>query len=261
MKSARLKLARAEEHLTVLDAEIRRYFDSKPHRVTKERYEQNRGAMFVEVIRDFPEAIATLAGDAAHNLRSAPDHVVYAVSRSRFRRGSYFPVCTCERDYLGPRDDGRPARRSEGLGGVPEKLLAVFDAAQPYVRGDDAAKHPLACVTRLDNADKHRAIQPASAIVDVWQSVFVQTQPRPDPTVSGVLHIDWLAQGVRLALGKQTKVLEWTIDPPPPPADVRVQIEPRIDVSFGKRTTMADLYAARDLIAEQNIGPVEAKIS
>jgi hypothetical protein len=259
LESARHKLKRAEEHLDALDAGIRAYFDTNPHRVTQQRDGHGRGIMEVEVVRDFPPELALIAGDAAHNLRSVVDHVVYAVSAGRYRRSSYFPVCTRQADYIGPREDDRVPMREDGLRGIPEGLLTIFDAAQPYLRLDSAHTHPLACVARLDNADKHRAIQPALAVVDALGNIHVKAPPRPGATDRGTFHFDWIAQGKRLTVGEKTEVLKWSIDPIPN-GDVRVRVEPRVDVSFGQRATMVDLLAARDLIRDEIVAAVEAKI-
>jgi hypothetical protein len=46
-------------------------------------------------------------------------------------------------EYFGPRKGELRPMRDHGLGGVPEELLEIFDAARPFNRGNNADAHPL----------------------------------------------------------------------------------------------------------------------
>lgn len=259
MKSPRLKLGRAEAHLRELDAAVRGYLVDA-HRVTSEFDTHDWNTVLVEVVKPFPDHLGLLAGDAAHNMRSALDHIVYAVSRGRAKRGSFFPIATREVDYLGPREEDRRPMRDEGLGGVPAALLAVFDSAQPYLSGDDAEIHPFACIARLDNADKHRTIQLGLVVVKEPNSITITTQHTPEGAEGSYAEIEWLAINRPLALGKETEVCRWRINPPQPEgAEVDVKLRPYLVVSFGQRATTADLFLAWTRVSEL-IDTIETKI-
>jgi hypothetical protein len=262
LRSARLKFDRAVRQLEELDQAIRGSFDGKPYLITNEKDSDSSGVLSVEIVRDFPEDVGLLAGETAHGFRCALDHVVYAVSSGRTKARSYFPICTVEADYIGPRENCLQPMRDSGLGGVPKKLLTVFDAAQPYHRRKRATQHPLARLARLDNADKHRVIQPAATVAQDLASIHLKHDPRPLPSGEPrQAHVEWLIAGQALECRKKTDVFRWAISPDlPPDTDVNVRLQPRMTVAFGNACTIKDLYATRDLIITEIIEPIEAKL-
>ena len=166
--SPRLKLERAGEHLKALHAELVAYTERQPHHFTSQVDSEGWTVVSLEIVRPMPEVIPVIAGDAIHCLRSALDHIVYAVSTGSKRRRGYWPICIKEADYLLPRGAPpceRPSMREEGLGGVPESILTIIDGAQPYHGRDRANEHVLAVIGRLDNADKHRVVQTALGVL------------------------------------------------------------------------------------------------
>lgn len=259
LDSAKRKFMRAEEQLDCFDRNAREYFASNPHVCTSEPYADGWETYAVEVGGDIPESIESLAGEAAHNLRCVLDHIVYALSPGRDEWSTYFPVCTKEADYLCPRGR-RPSRREEGLGGVPEDLIAIFDAAQPYHRGDDAESHPLACIVRLDNADKHRTIQAASAVVKDTSGFKITIYPNvPATTPIPSFEVEWLTAGKRIPVGEKTEVFRLRITPAYN-GEMDVDVKPNMQILLGDSENAADLFLARDYIRDEVIAPVEAKI-
>jgi hypothetical protein len=101
-------------------------------------------------------------GDAVHNLRSALDHLVWALilteGRVQPNKRTQFPVFEDDTadGWTNPR---RTAQRT--LAAIHPIHGRVIKGIQPYTwksRGKDPALHPLARLSRLDNDDKHRTI-------------------------------------------------------------------------------------------------------
>jgi hypothetical protein len=244
--SARLKLERAGEHLKALHAEVTAYADGHPHRITSQLDSDGWYVVTFEIVRPMPDAISLIAGDAAHCLRSALDHIVYAVSESSKRSGCYWPISARKADYLEPR--GKPgcerlSMREEGLGGVPEHIRAIIDETQPYHAGNRTDTHVFAVLNRLDNADKHRLVQPGIA---VFKDPGMVEATHAD-TIERTLTTNWLALGQPLRMNEKTKILRWRADPPPS-EDVSVKYHPKLGIVFGERGNFDQLVGAREII-------------
>src|SRR5207244_1939643 len=105
----------------------------------------------------------------------------------------------------------RPPMREEGLRAVPEHIRAIIDGTQPYLGGDRAGEHVFAVLSRLDNADKHRVVQSALAVVKDPGTIDTSEIRRGDERT---LHTEWLAVGEALRMNKKTDVLRWRTEPP-----------------------------------------------
>jgi hypothetical protein len=158
MKYIHLKAARALEHLQSLKADLQLYYDSSPCTVTKFSRPEIGRRGFRIAIADPDDRIYLLAGDFAHNLRSALDHVVYAliVHTTKELPGStqvQWPVQTTE-NATGAKTFERQTK------GVPPAPLAVIAELQPYAAGPGEAykRTPLWQLHKLDIVDKHRRI-------------------------------------------------------------------------------------------------------
>src|SRR5205085_5007265 len=101
--SPRLKLERANEHIKAFHSEINAYIERRPHRISSEFDDEGWNVVSVEVVRPMPDAVPLILGDAVHCLRSALDHIVYAVGTGAKRARGYWPVCVEEDTYLKPR--------------------------------------------------------------------------------------------------------------------------------------------------------------
>lgn len=73
------KIARGREHIAELTAEINGFLETEPYAVDRQLELDGRVDLYV-VSRDTPApaSIGLLIGDAAHNLRSALDHLAIA---------------------------------------------------------------------------------------------------------------------------------------------------------------------------------------
>jgi hypothetical protein len=164
---AREKVLRAYKHLQIATRMIRRFVrndcgvDSKFNPKTGE---------FEVIARmpDPPPIIGLLIGDCVHNLRSALDHIVYALIATNPLRGgaapsakAQFPICDTRAGYRHQID------KLKRLDGIPDAVAALIATLQPYntrEKGLDHTLHPLWVLNKLDNIDKHRRLTLASGV-------------------------------------------------------------------------------------------------
>jgi hypothetical protein len=136
------------ELLLQLDEQLHHYLDSDP--IALQRQLQPDGetvAIALRVTQPPPIMLSLLVGEVAHQLRSALDHLAYALVQRAGNtptRFTSFPVLTA-----------RPAKGIKIAGGVTPQALAAVDGLQPYQRAD-AEAHPLHVLNTLWNIDKHR---------------------------------------------------------------------------------------------------------
>ncbi len=234
--SPRLKLERAREHIEALDTGFRAYTNRHPHRLTNELDDDGWNIVCIEIIRPIPESLSLIAGDAAHCIRSALDHIVYAVSTgsTNAKRRGYWPICVTEGEYLRPRGKApceRPSMRDEGLASVPEPIRAIIDTTQPYLGGNRASEHVFAVISRLDNADKHRVVQPAIAVVKDAGTIEAARATPGNPVT---LREEWFDFGRPLSLEEKTKVLRWRTEPALAADEVSMKLNPSLTIVFGE---------------------------
>lgn len=145
---ARAKVARALELLFQFDDRLHEYLDADP--ITLERQIQPDGetvAIALRVSQPVPIELSLLLGEITHQMRSALDHLAYALVKAAGNvptRRTAFPVLLTA-PPSGLRIDG----------GVGPAALAAVEDLQPYQRRDGST-HPLHVLTELWNIDKHR---------------------------------------------------------------------------------------------------------
>jgi hypothetical protein len=120
--------------------------------------------------------------------------------------------------------------REEGIGAVPEYLRTFIDESQPYHGGDRADEHVFAVLSRLDNADKHRLVQPVLGVIKDPGDIE-RTHPTADDGKK--LTVEWLGIEKPLRMNEKTEVLRWKTDPPSD--EVYVTYKPHLTVLFGER--------------------------
>jgi hypothetical protein len=140
--------------------------------------------------RQPPPMLGVIAGEVAHSVRSALDHLAYQLVNYDSRRETHsgFPIATSPTDYFGPLADRTPMRE-KGLPGVAAPFLDVIDNFQPFkARPDSPGDDPLAMLANFANRDKHRFIHPVFAThhqVDVTVAV---TEPGFQGRLESVPH-------------------------------------------------------------------------
>jgi len=103
----------------------------------------------------------TMIGDYIQNVRSALDHVIFAISYSRNPdefvddRTTFFPVFNDPDAFRRPRRKRPPLHE---IRGIPPDAKAIVEGLQPYHRGKESAGDPLWLLHEMSNIDKHRNI-------------------------------------------------------------------------------------------------------
>lgn len=156
------KLQRADSHLAELSAAVEAFLGRANYRFEgKEGADPETGyverVIFLEV-DEFPrdESWGPIIGDAVHNLRSALDHLAWAVacpeSRRRAAGAIGFPVLF---DHPDESTYARDQLRGK-LGHLRPEFHAVIEAVQPFNTRD--LHHPLWLLNQMWNVDKHRTV-------------------------------------------------------------------------------------------------------
>ncbi len=164
---AREKVLRAYKHLQVAERMIRRFVRNDCG--TSSKFNPKTGEYdVIAKLPDPPPIIGMLIGDCVHNLRSALDHIVYAlILTNPARRGeipsskAMFPIRDTREGY------SHQINKMKRLDGVPDAVAALIETLQPYhtrEKGLDHTLHPLSVLDKLDNIDKHRRLAIASGV-------------------------------------------------------------------------------------------------
>lgn len=173
----RTKIARAREHLASLTEEVSIFLAAAPYRVETSR-EGDDVVVRVHDLARIPPRLSLIVGDAAHNARSALDHLVVGLAErgqgtlgrpptsDAEERRLYFPASN---DLSGFRKWAATAERF-----FSPATLAAIEAVQGHRLLEQIEKDhgpldeierqahrlldPLARLHRLDNHDKHRRL-------------------------------------------------------------------------------------------------------
>jgi hypothetical protein len=154
LKSAELKLARANQHIDNLDAELRTYAESGVYEIgiDSDRDPVNDFVKFT-VTKGLAPIINLLIGDAVHNLRSAVDHAWDEIGGKTVKGNKKeFPASFPTPDLLEAFFDKRPDEPF-----LQKIRNTVVNVIQPYKTGNGAFLFPL---HKLDIQDKHRLLIP-----------------------------------------------------------------------------------------------------
>jgi len=159
----RHKLGRAERQLDDLEAEIARFLRRDTYEITQ-NFDPKAGRVelwFVMKQRP-PLSWSVTMGEIVHNLRSSLDHLacqLFLASGGNDCEGTKtaFPVLPDTTDV------GFRKWIDNQLPGLCNGMIAELHALQPYKRGNDAWRDPLAVLNRLSNKDKHRLLVPMFA--------------------------------------------------------------------------------------------------
>lgn len=216
------------------------------------------------------DEVSLIAGDAAHNLRSALDHFAYqwvlrkgAGIHPKWVRQIAFPIYA-----------RRVARKvvqkgaSLTLAGYDDNVVrllpgitrgstveAVFERLQPYHR----TYRPLWHIHELDNLDKHRLLQVTSSRI-ANRGLGINEMWGFDMNPLNVY--------ATATMKKRAKIADFTLVRTAPDARLQMNPQPTIAVVFGKgsavsrtvagKDVLATLEAARDLLREDVFPKLEA---
>jgi hypothetical protein len=149
LAGARSKIERAKKHISDFDRERVRFLESNPYVcIPHFDEEESRTDFVLGPLPVMPSELAVTAGDAAHNLRSALDHVACELVRDAGNpiEGIYFPICKSSEEYIAT--SGRKTK------GMPIPAKQFIDDLMPYCGRNDM----LWGLHQLDIIDKHRLL-------------------------------------------------------------------------------------------------------
>jgi hypothetical protein len=161
-----LKVKRAQKHMVDIKQEVVRYTGTKPYEFRRVRQpdRQHNVLYRVRIIQDPDPMLALMLGDFVHNLRCALDHIIVACVPKRDRSNASFPISFADlfaTDSSGQfvvNDDEARENFERCIHGLHPDARAIVMRAQPYHIGSQAGRWTLGIISRLDNADKHRAL-------------------------------------------------------------------------------------------------------
>jgi hypothetical protein len=150
----RLKIERAEKHITELDSRITDFalvayeLGAKPHAVLP-----SQTTVFVKTVAPVPPDFSVIVGDAVHNLRSALDHLMWQLVEAGGgspNKSTYFRIC---RDPQGAHQYASAVGSGE-IQKIKPGAASILQSVQPYMSGNDTLWH----IHELDRFDKHRTL-------------------------------------------------------------------------------------------------------
>jgi len=151
-ESAKLKVERADHHITQLQIGFNRFSDRNPHTLSVgKNHETGNPTIRIRFRDPMPETFALIIGDAVHNLRTALDHMAWDLvghDGGTQNRNLKFPTGRDRRSF---------EASCEGIRTPSQDVIALLKATQAFPSGQGEALYIL---SRLDNADKHFAITP-----------------------------------------------------------------------------------------------------
>jgi len=163
VESAKLKIARAWEHLAELREVARDYTDEEIHKLSL----NSEGQEVVEITRDPPARISVLVGEIVYQVRSALDHLTYEIVEANqtsislptnWVRDCEFPLgLKAPIDKATAQPYSLPVPYSvfeKKLPGLTPQAFKFIEALQPY--WGQGTSNLLKIVGQLSNIDKHR---------------------------------------------------------------------------------------------------------
>lgn len=116
-----------------------------------------------------PDGWADLVGDIVHSLRSALDHLAFALNAKGYadthngaaipperQTDSSFPIFGLVNQRGMPRDGRRAFGTSSSYRFMPAGAVEAIKKLQPYNRGQEFRRDPLWAIHELSRIDKHR---------------------------------------------------------------------------------------------------------
>lgn len=160
--AARVKLARADEHLSVLRRQVDRETYTGPDFIQI----RQDGPWYVVTCqplkRALPPRLAAICGDAIHNMRSSLDYVVTGLvieAGVRPTRHNAFPLYAKTEDWERLVASPSDPKRSPLYGLDPDgQAWAIIRNAQPQHATVDGSWSLLGMLNRMANWDKHRSL-------------------------------------------------------------------------------------------------------
>lgn len=171
-----LRLQRAKVHFDVLNEALDGFVESGAYTIDAERDHNDRLTLRASNVKEVPIEVGPIVGDCLHKLRSALDHLAFALAVAhsgsplpdRIERASAFPIFDRSDDFSERDKRGNPTR-SSGLWkiqGMSDDVQREIEALQPFAQVVPPDKfHYLSLLRDLSDADKHREPQLAVPVL------------------------------------------------------------------------------------------------
>src|SRR5271155_2865741 len=135
LRGCREKIKRAKKHISDLDVERVRFLDTNPYTWTSQFDEEAcETTFFLGPLPEMPAVLSVFLGDAIHNLRSALDHLAFALVKCSDplspAKHVYFPICQSPKEYI-PESE----RKTKGMALSAKQFI---DRLRPYQGGNEA---------------------------------------------------------------------------------------------------------------------------
>jgi hypothetical protein len=148
-----LKAKRAEKHIHELKTALEEFYARKPYGIGKKIDANTRDQIYyLTRIDPVPLPISLIIGDVLQNLRSALDHLAYALVTKAIaptlpNKYLTFPIMDTAKQYMAP--EGRGKIECAG-----DDAMKIIDSFKPYKGGNDLIWQ----LSRLNIGDKHRLL-------------------------------------------------------------------------------------------------------
>lgn len=197
------KVARAKRHFDELSNAIDAFLADNPYTVAVKGYGVPTGDQMMlrftaHVRRDVPPEIAPMIGDVLFNLRSALDHLAYALVIANNKKTSTrteFPIFYSSDRFkgVGKTERDRWTTGPDKMAGMSKKAQALIERLQPY-HDRIPKREALWLLHELHITDKHHRLHPCGGGVfdarfivseDHGVTVLSASEPVSGPFVDG----------------------------------------------------------------------------
>jgi len=163
LESAFAKLDGASERMNKVTRTIAEGAVTDLLKTRTNRDRQGRVRIRVKEIGEIPEEWHVWIGECIHDMRSAVDHLAYALNIAgsgldpppNFGR-SAFPLTTKRCDFRSLCTESRKRPEKCAIGHFPRGARTIAERLQPYHRRTNLHARQLAILAELSNIDKHR---------------------------------------------------------------------------------------------------------
>jgi len=208
------------------------------------------------------ESFAVLIGDVLYSLRSALDNLAYDLNggdanTKKMANKSEFPIFGNE-NRAGDPVDGATAHNGTIAGKIfcmCDPAKAIIKGLQPYNRGNRYTDDSLWQLHTLCNIDKHRKIH---TVAGAYSGIMID--PARMENFSG--NWDYWSHTGPL-LDTETVIARYTAVPKDPKREVRVNLDPMLDVGLAEGSIMMKhsatwaLQAIQHYVINEAIKPLE----
>lgn len=160
LDSVRWKLWRAQQHVEAVHDTAHEFLQSDFYAFGMEQDRKGRLVLKIVEAQPMPPVLSVLIGDAAHNLRSALDHLMFLLARPRTEaqeRYVQFPLMDRRRKFAGTKGN---------MPGVARGVWTAVERLQPYHRRKWPDTALLGHISVIDNWDKHRTLTTTAAALE-----------------------------------------------------------------------------------------------